>query len=339
LSGIEAIMPTGSTQSDWNNVKGEALYFRAYAFYNLAGLFASQYTSASASTDLGIPLKLSADINDNPGRGTLQQTYVQITEDLIQASLLLPLTQAYLTRPSKPAAFAMLARVYLSMENYDTAFLYADSCLQTYSYLQDFNQLNAGVSLPIAQFNPETIFFSELRLANIIRETSAIVDSSLYSSYSPMDLRKGIYFILSGGYLRVRPAYTGTTLRFFGGLATDEIYLIRAECNARKGNTTAAMSDLNTLLLTRWKTGTFIPFTATNAQDALSQILTERRKELIFRGLRWTDLKRLNNEGYNITLTRVLNGQTYTLPPNSPLYVLPIPPDEIQASGIQQNPR
>ncbi|SEM08104.1 hypothetical protein SAMN05216436_101351 [bacterium A37T11] len=56
------------------------------------------------------------------------------------------------------------------------------------------------------------------------------------------------------------------------------------------------------------------------------------------RGLRWMDIKRLNKEGANITLTRNLNGQIYTLPPNDPRFALPIPEDVIDLSGMQQNP-
>jgi len=73
--------------------------------------------------------------------------------------------------------------------------------------------------------------------------------------------------------------------------------------------------------------------------EALDTILVERRKELAFRGLRWSDLRRLNKEGWGIMLNRNLNGVPYTLPPNSELYTLPIPPDVIQLSGIMQNPR
>jgi hypothetical protein len=100
-----------------------------------------------------------------------------------------------------------------------------------------------------------------------------------------------------------------------------------------------ALSDLNTLLVKRWTNGNFTPFTASSALEAQDTILEERRKELAFRGLRWTDLRRLNKEGANITLTRLLFGQTYHLSPNSPYYVLPIPPDVIALSGIQQNQR
>jgi len=119
------------------------------------------------------------------------------------------------------------------------------------------------------------------------------------------------------------------------------MYLTRAECYARGGDATDAMNDLNTLMAKRWNnTVPFPTYTATSATDALNQILTERRKELCFRGLRWADLRRLNQDpAYAITLQRLLNGTTYSLPPNDLRYTLLIPLDEIQLSGIQQNSR
>jgi hypothetical protein len=100
-----------------------------------------------------------------------------------------------------------------------------------------------------------------------------------------------------------------------------------------------ALNDLDSLLTHRWRTGTFTPYSISSAAEALDTILVERRKELAFRGLRWSDLRRLNREAWPITLTRNLNGVLYTLTPNSELYTLPIPPDVINFSGIMQNPR
>jgi hypothetical protein len=69
-------------------------------------------------------------------------------------------------------------------------------------------------------------------------------------------------------------------------------------------------------------------------------ILEERRRELIGRGLRWTDLRRINQEtDYAVTLEKSLNGESYILEPNSVRYTYPIPDDEIILSGIRQNER
>jgi hypothetical protein len=68
--------------------------------------------------------------------------------------------------------------------------------------------------------------------------------------------------------------------------------------------------------------------------------LAERRKELIYRGIRWSDLRRLNRDSrFGIILTKTLNGVTYSLLPNDKRYVLPIDEIEIRLSGIQQNNR
>jgi hypothetical protein len=288
---------------------------------------------------LGIPILTNSSISQTPVRATVAATYTQIENDLMAASHLLPITPLYKTRPSLPATYAMLARMYLSKSDYSHALLYADSSLNLSDSLMNFNNLDTTASWPIMLFNKEVVFHANLILYSEFIPSNFIVDSLLYSSYSPNDLRKSVFFTLNAGYETFRGQYGGSYY-YFGGLATDELYLIRAECYARGGDVIDAMADLNSLLVTRWRTGTFVPYTAVNATDALNQILTERRKELICRGVRWTDLRRLNMEPtYSIALTRNLNGFLYTLPPNSIDYTLPIPVQETQVSNIQQNPR
>lgn len=121
--------------------------------------------------------------------------------------------------------------------------------------------------------------------------------------------------------------------------------MIRAECKARAEDVGGAMSDLNTLMRNRWdKNVTYVPFVAVNALDALKQVLNERRKELVFRGLRFADLRRLNSDSrFATTLTRKLTigglEQTYSLPPNDPRYTLLIPELVMQSTNMIQNPR
>ncbi|MNT62417.1 hypothetical protein D3C72_2001370 [compost metagenome] len=59
----------------------------------------------------------------------------------------------------------------------------------------------------------------------------------------------------------------------------------------------------------------------------MGNILDERRRELAMRGIRWSDIKRLNREGYGITLKRVLGDETVVLQPGSDSYILPLPKD------------
>jgi hypothetical protein len=122
------------------------------------------------------------------------------------------------------------------------------------------------------------------------------------------------------------------------------MYLTRAECYARTGDKDKAMDDLNKLLENRWYTGTYTYQTAATSDEALTKVLEERRKELLMRGLRWSDLRRLNKDNTrkkDLVRSLTINGvtTTYTLPPNDLRYVLLIPKNVIDNSSITQNPR
>jgi len=249
-------------------------------------------------------------------------------------------------RPSKVAATALLARAYLSMRNYDSAFKYADLCLSKKNDLIDYNNDTDLVANfisnlpPFRQFNKETIFYSETStILNIHSPDYANIDTILYLSYSDDDLRKQAFFTQSGVYNKFKGTYSQNRLTLFSGIATDEIFLIRSECYARRGNIAAALYDLNSLLIKRWRNGTFHQITATTTAQTLGIILIERRKELVMRCLRWMDVKRQNKEGVNITLSRRINAKYFTLPPNDNRYALPLPKDIIEITGMLQNPR
>ncbi len=343
LDVVSTIPVTPANQADVNNVIGSAHFYRAYNFLSLACTFTKAYDAATAATDLGLPLRVQSDFNKQSVRSNVQQTYDQVISDAQAAIPLLPALPPHPMRPSKAAAYGLLSRVYLYMRKYDEAYKYADSALKIKSDLMNYNGDTevgnlTGTALPFKQFNKETIFYTEHSLnTGLVNPGSARIDTVLYASYAANDQRKKGFFTPADGYQRFKGSYASGT-RLFTGIATDELYLIRAECSARKNDKTGALADLNTLLAKRYVTGT-AAVTATDANDALQKILVERRKELLMRGNRWIDLKRFNKEGANITLTRKAEGKTYTLSPNSQKYALLIPLDVINISGMPQNPQ
>ncbi len=347
LSGLTT-MNDSVGSAEYNLIKGWALFVRAYEYFNLLVNFSPSYDSTTENIDLGVPLKLTPDIDIVEQRSSMKACYDQIFSDLDEAALLLPsiYPTGHQNRASKIAIWGLLARINLYMRRYNRSLLYADSCLQAYNTLIDYNRLSLTSSYPFSTNNEESIYttiainstYSAIQIGSKNQVIS--MDTSLLRLYDSNDLRFSIYFrngnndntICKGGYF-------GIGLWPYTGIAVDEMYLIRAECFARSGQEQNALNDLNTLLSKRYKTGTFVDFTLKNTSNVLDKVLEERRKELIWRGLRWSDLKRLNKENANITLTRVLNGQVYTLPPNDPRYVFNIPADEIALSGITQNER
>ena len=334
-----------SNDTEKKNIKGWALFIRSYNLYILVSLYSKAYDEATANSDLGIPLKLSSDIKNIVPRSSVQKTYDQITNDIITASDLLNtnIIDGKRNRPSKIASYALLARVYLSMRKYDQAELYANKSISLYSTLIDYNSLDTTTASAFTYNSLETIYFTqqlpEYASTSYGLQRSYGLDSNLVTIYEPGDLRLPIYFKKNSIDNYNFKAINSLQEYPFTGLATDEMYLIKAECLARKGQIEESLLVLNSLIKTRMKTGTFIAITANTAADALEKILVERQKSLVWRGLRWMDIKRFNLEGRNIMLTRNLSGTIYILEPNSPKYVLPIPDDEIALSGIQQNPR
>ncbi|WP_231576799.1 RagB/SusD family nutrient uptake outer membrane protein [Sphingobacterium sp. IITKGP-BTPF85] len=126
----------------------------------------------------------------------------------------------------------------------------------------------------------------------------------------------------------------------FIGLTTPELYFIRAECAVRRNDLEIAISDMNKLLERRWVKGAYVQVDERDPNRLLSLILKERRKELVFRGLRWTDLKRLNlDPKFRTTLKRNLDGKLYQLEPNSFSYGILLPLDAINIGGLIQNKR
>lgn len=326
--------------AEMNTIRGDALFIRGSFHFALAQLFAKPYASATANSDPGIALRLTSDITVKPVRSTLAATYGSVLADLKTAAALLPGNIGAKYLPSKPAAYGMLARVYLSMNDYALAGLYADSALALYHTLIDYNMINTTATIPFPQFNDEVIYDARAPQAPALALAKAHVDSNLYASYADNDLRKTVYFRTTSAGVFFKPGYAGQNNgSLFTGLATDELYFIKAETQARSGNINAALSTLNTILSLRYKSGSYVPYKTTDPAQLLNLILQERRKELLLRGLRWIDLRRLNQDPNDaVTLHRNVAGSSYELLPNSPRYIFEIDQNAVHISGLTQNP-
>jgi hypothetical protein len=115
--------------------------------------------------------------------------------------------------------------------------------------------------------------------------------------------------------------------------------LIRAEARAEQNKISganSAESDLNALRAARI-TG-YTPVTLANKDQAITEILQERFKELAFEGHRFFDLKRRG-----LPITRLAadapNAPAQQLQAGNFRFVLPIPQPEILANTLmEQNP-
>jgi hypothetical protein len=242
----------------------------------------------------------------------------------------------------------MLARTYLFMGNYPASLQYADSSLAISSNLLDLQTYSSLSAVPLTASNPEILlrknnsaigYYSSTRLSN---ELLALLDTTdlRYTLYTDLGSNGNTYPSFANGRVYLRTSFiTGETANI--GLSVPEMVLTRAECQARTSDVSGAMTTLNTLRIKRFTTADYTPLTASTAAEALQDVLVERRKELMFGGMRWFDLKRLNKESaFAKTLTHTLSGATYTLAPNSNNYLFPIAAGIITMNPeITQNPR
>lgn len=342
IEGLERLGNTGNGPYR-NRLMGEALFHRAYNYYQLAQLFCAPYDNQTAGNMPGLPLRLETDVSMRIGRSTLRVTYDCILSDLKRAEELLPEGVPDKLFPSKPAAHALLAKLYLLMGGYKDALHHAQECLDRAGRLTDFNTLDESSRYPFAEdfgaTNPEVILYGQM-IIPVILGNRFHADTVLLDSYLESDLRKKLYFHReSDGRVTFKGTYSGG-YSFFTGLAVDEILLIRTECFARLGDVSGGLADLNRLLEHRTQRDRFEPLRIQSEEDLLDAVITERRKELVLRGVRWEDLRRLNREpSFATTLVREIDGERYELAPNDVRYTWPIPEKEIELEGMEQNER
>lgn len=344
LDNVNKVASNGSSQQELDAIMGEALFYRSFTHFLQSQIYTLPYNPANASSTPGVPLRTTSDFNVESTRPNLRQEFNSIVKDLRTAASLLPDNSSGKLRPSRAAAFATLANVYLVMQNYEEAEKMADAALAIDDSLMDYNDIQADQKAPVPLLNAEVIWQADLGYNQILATSRSKVAKVFYDSYQANDLRKYVFFDTSGDQVKFKGHYNGQhagTSRYFAGLAVDELYLIKAESAARMGNIEVASSTLNLLARNRFEESEFVPFDFADQNSAIEAILDMRRKELCFRGLyRWMDIRRLSQiPGEAVTLHRMLLGQLYTLKPGDLHYAFLIPQEVIDNSKIEQNRR
>jgi hypothetical protein len=152
---LEAI-PDGSS-ADLLQLKGENLFLRALLHFDLVRIFGRPYSHDSPETNLGVVIMNSSDIGDTPSRSTVKETYEFIVQDLLKAADYMTVDKGNIYA-SKVAAWALLARAYLYMEQNAKAIEFADKVISSgrHQLVSTANLANYATFVP--ENNTETIF-------------------------------------------------------------------------------------------------------------------------------------------------------------------------------------
>lgn len=332
LERIDEAPLEGLNESDRNIVKGQALAARATAYFNLVNVYGKHFDPATASSDLAVPIITSTSFDQSPARSSVEEVYQQIDNDLTVAFDLVEMEFNEISfKHSKASIYGLKARIALLMENWAEAQDYANLVLDIKDDLWDYNDYKNVSPTTIlrahhATNNIESVFSrSNYWFYTHPAIFTTYISSELYDLFSDDDLR--IQFFATHD-----PAYDRYIFNLFWyaemGITVPEMYLIVAETEARLGKSEQAMVALNTILANRIDNLTFIPETAANADEALTKVLVERRKEFMFTGLRWLDQRRLIKIGdYTTTVNRTINGETFLFEATPENYIVNIPID------------
>ena len=141
---------------------GENYYLRALSYFLLVNEFAQPYSN-NPTQNPGLPLKLSSDPNDLPqSRSTVAEIYDQVVKDLKDAITYMTLPEGMSSKnccyATKEAAQALLARVYLYMENWEGAWEMANAVISSGRFELLRGDEYAIYSQHVPEENSETIF-------------------------------------------------------------------------------------------------------------------------------------------------------------------------------------
>lgn len=332
--------------------KAEAKVMRAWDHFILVNTFAKAYNPETADTDGGIAIMDKYDLESVPVKSTVEQVYKFIIDDLEDALPLLQEQPENVYHPSKAFGYALAAKVYLFHRDWEKAKLAAEESLKQNNTLIDYIELsnNGGPAVDknyAKGGNPEILNYAYMGgYSDNPTYCYGMISPELVQLFGENDERFNMFFNTTGnleyyfdegsGAALWDSSITYSKFQYMAvGMRTAEVYLILAEADARLGELTEATNVLNQLRSKRVRGVEAMVEEPATKEEMIKIIIDERRKELLFGFNRFWDLKRFNTETeFAKTITRVfpvvtqnVEQKTYTLKPESRLYIIPFPMD------------
>ena len=321
---IERIGDGESARLD--QLKGENLYLRAMAHFDLVKYFGRPYTQGQGNNP-GVVIKGENDDVGLPSRSTVKEVYDFVIADLLKAASLMT-EEKPASFASREVAYALLSRIYLYMEENEKAIEYATMVINSGRYqLLSTNDYRTYFWLT-PDNNSETIFAIRHMLAD--NRDKGSLGSMYYSDatgtsgwgqmYASLDYMRLINQYPEDArhsFVEIQMAANGVDTikrnnvpKFFinkyswqeGAVNLSspvysrlaEMYLNRAEANAKLGNDDLAIDDVNIIRERAGLSGAAL-YTVDDLKghsSILDVVLEERRLELAFEAQRPLDLFR-----------------------------------------------
>ncbi len=343
---------TEATDAERSIAAAQAHILRAEAYYRLVNYYAKTYDASTADSDGGVPVISGSEVGASYTQLSVAGVYQYILDDITTALSSLPETSANILYPTLATGYALAARVYLQMGQYEEALRMANQALERNSTLfswVDFYEENKGVLTTEGSYQrvSSPMGHSFVENYNYVHGTSSYSGGEYSMPLWRADaFEEGDAMFLSRWKQRTMSGdtyYYGMLSGYFGrgSLTTTEVYLIKAECLARTGDVSGAMGLVNEVRQQRILPDVYQPLTASNATEALQHIIKVKTNALVMTFQTFADRRRWNLDSSTATtLSRTIDGETRTLSPDSYLWIMPFPQGAVDNSGngtITQN--
>lgn len=363
INGVENI--SGGSQSDKNNIRGQALAYRAWAYFNLVQLYGIRYDKSTQNNNPAVPLVLTNTTEPQP-RATVAEVYTQINKDLNDSETILTASRENKSNFNINVVRGLQARVALTQQDWGRAATKASQARTGFNLMSAAQQLegynnwnNPEWIWGSSQIDDQTEFFTAY-LAYIsynfnstnIRGNPKRINSVLYNTMSANDVRRSLWrpaptssnVVTPPGGVRSTFMNQKFKAKDFANSTGDipymrvaEMFLIEAEARARN-NEESLSKDVFTIFMQNRVPG-YSRSTATG-EAYITEIMNSRRVELWGEGFRFLDLKRLNlplnRNGANHNQALAV---TMDIAAGSPDWQYAIPQSEINANPkATQNP-
>ena len=304
LEGLE--FSEGISSESRTKFSGEAKFVRAFAYFYLVNLYGE------------VPIVLTTDYRKNAvlHKSSIEDVYGFIINDLNDASTVLG--NNYIAgeriRASRFTAMALLARVYLFLEDWEMAEVLSNELIESsenYTLLKNLDEVFLANSkeaiwqISPAGRGPLSFITNEARIFILnspppnSQKPVALSDDFL-NSFNEED-RRLVQWI--GNYntgnqvfhypYKYKVNSSSVIEEYSMVLRLAEQYLIRAEARAYQDRLSAAITDLNKIRERAQLPSISSSTSSISRESVLDSIQIERRRELFTEwGHRWLDLKR-----------------------------------------------
>lgn len=342
---LQEVLDAKGNDADKKEVFAKAKVLRAFNHFMLVNTYATHYDASTAASDKGVFLVKEFDLEQALVQSTVQEAYDFILED-INAAIpdLLDVTLNPM-HPNKAFGYALLAKVNLFMKNFPAALEAANQSLAFNDVIFDMVAWHnlGSPSFPV-QKNPAVEFDTPENLyytGGQWGRPSGLVGQVAIDRFGMGDIRLDDFYAVPwwipnpNFMLWFNNDYKHNT----GGIKTTEVLLMKAECLARADDVAGAMSIVNALRVKRILPLNYVDLTAANSTEAVELVIEERARELVNTQNRFWDMRRLNTEtAFAKTYTRDFNSQTYSIAPDSHIFIMPFAKTATDRNeSLQQN--